>query len=339
MQSLRSFFIALAMALVMATVCEASNVALAPAKTLPSDITTRLKKWLWRSSVPAKLLAGATAIFLTSSVYGNEAGRGSDVPAVTEEATNQELDKHYDILSLYFGRGRNYMSESTGAFTMRIGDVEYEHLGDYYGLPTTMDEKIDKYIGGLGAHLGDTGIEVKFFFFGGTNRANSGIYYPHHNDGKIFKDGGNMPNIIFAGTREIFGINAQKGFVGIGDKALLTFHLGPSFNIHPVTGTITSQVPSKTALYVLKNATGNTDSWEKKEHSQHLTEIPAGIGGHLGPGLLWQVNLNLKNFTSDESDEYDTGVGLGMSYVGTVTHNGIHTHLLLLRLSLSVTEY
>ena len=156
------------------------------------------------------------------------------MPAVTEEATSQELDKRYDILSLYFGRGRNY--------------------------------------------------------------------------------------------------------IGIGDEALLTFHLGPSLNIHPVTGTIISQMPSKTTLYDLKNATGNTYYWEEKEYSQHLAEIPTGAGGHLGLGLLWQVNLNLKNFTNDEPDEYDAGVGLGVSYVGTVTHNGIHTHLLLFRLSLSAID-
>ena len=331
MQTLRNFLATLVMVLVMATVCEASNVAFARTKTLSSDTAVRLKKSLWRSSVPAKLLAGVTAIFLTASAYGDEAGQGSDVLPVTEEAS-----KHYDILSLYFGGGRNYMSESTGVFTTTIEDVEYERLGDYYGLPTTMDERIDKFMGGLGAHFGDTGIELKFFFFGGTNRASSGIYYPHPNDGKIVRGKGNMPNIIFAGTRQLFGIDTRGGFAGIGDEALLTFHLGASFNIHPVTGTITSQKPSKTTIYALKSDTGNTDSWEEKEHSQHLTDLPVGVGGHLGPGLLWQANLDLKNFTDDENG---VGVGLGLSYVGNVTHNGIHTHLLLFRASFNGIEY
>lgn len=333
MQFLRKSLIVLVLLLVITPVGLANNAMFARAKDLPSDVASRLKRAVLRSSAAGKIIAGVATILLTTSAYGDGVGGDNDVPrAATEEIASQVSKKRYDVLSLYFGRGRNYMSESTDAYTTTLNGVEYRRLGDYYGLPTTIDETIDNYVGGLGAHLGDTGVEVKFFFFDGVNRVRSGVYLPKPNDDVRVQGTGNMPNIIFAGTRQLFGLNANKGLVGIGEQALLTFHLGPSFNIHPVTGTLTSHVPSETAHYQIKDEDGNTmlDYWEEKG-DQHVTDLPVGIGGHLGVGLLWQVNLDLASFYDDVAD---WGGGLGMSYVGSVTHKGSHTHLVMLRLSL-----
>lgn len=340
MQFLRKSLIVLILLLVIMPVGLANNAMFARAKDLPSDVASRLKRAVLRSSAAGKIIAGVATILLTTSAYGDGVGGDNDVPrAATEEIASQVSKKRYDVLSLYFGRGRNYMSESTDAYTTTIDGVEYQRLGDYYGLPTTIDETIDNYIGGLGAHLGDTGVEVKFFFFGGINRVKSGVYLPKPGD-VLNRNTGNMPNIIFAGTRQLFGLNANKGLVGIGEQALLTFHLGASFNIHPVTGTITTHIPSETAHYQIKDKDGNTmlDHWEEKG-DQHVTDLPVWIGGHLGAGLLWQVNLDLASFYDDVADEGGLGGGLGVSYIGSVTHKGSHTHLVMLRLSFRSGEY
>ena len=337
MQASRIFLIVLATSLVIAPVCVANNASLARAKTFSSDSASRLKRAVWRSSITEKICAGVAAILLTTSAYGDGMVGDNGIPrAAGEEVASQA--KRYDLLSLYFGTGRNYMAESTGAYTTKIEGVEYERLGDYYGLPTTIAETTDSYVGGLGAHLGDTGVEVKFFFFGGVDRVKSGEFFPSPHDDRVVRATGNMPNIIFAGTRQLFGINAKKGFVGLGEKALLTLHLGPSFNIHPVTGTITSHRPSLTTRYEVEDAAGNIESWEEKEDSQRVVDLPVGVGGHLGLGLLWQVNLDLKSFNDDDVGGDLTGMGLGLSYVGSVTYKGSHTHLLMLRLSLRGEE-
>ena len=112
----------------------------------------------------------AALLLLTTSAYGEGvAGQSSAQEAVTESR-----QRRGDFLSLYFGGGRNYMAESTGSYTTDIEGVEYESLGDYYGTSTTIAAMITSPVGGLGAHLGDTGIEMKFFFYGGVNRVETG---------------------------------------------------------------------------------------------------------------------------------------------------------------------
>ena len=339
------------MSSVVAPVSVASNTL--PAKTIKTyllDIAATMKRAVLRSSVDKKILAGATALFLlTTNVYGDEIARevareaARDDSASAERVVGQQedvkrYDKRYDFLSLYFGRGRNYMSESTEAYTTDINGVEYERLGDYYGVSTSIDETIDNYVWGLGATLGGTGIEVKFFTFGGADRVRSGLYYPDPRSDKIVRAAGDMPNFIFAGTRQILGINAKQGFVGIGEEALLTLHLGPSFNVHPVRGTLASYRPSSTKVYELKDQAGNTEYWEEELDSSSMVDVPVGVGGHLGLGLLWQANLDLKRYFSEADDVLSLGVGMGFSYVGTITLKGSHTHLILFRFSFNGNE-
>ncbi len=312
--------------LVIAPVCVASSAPLTKANFFSTDPVSRLKRTVLRHSVVKTATAGMAALLLLTTSAHGEGGAGQDnVSSFAQEVVTESKKKRGDILSLYFGGGRNYMAESTGAYTTDIEGVEYERLGDYYGTSTTIAAMITSPVGGLGAHLGDTGIEMKFFFFGGVNRVETGeVFVSPRLFDKVFRDTGNMPNIIFAGTRQLFGINADKGFVGIGEEAMLTFHLGPSINIHPVLGNVNFRTPSLTTSYEFKNEDGNTDSWTE-EKDQHVGNRPVGVGGHLGPGLLWQVNYD--PYVSDY-------LGLGLSYVGSVSHRGSHTHLLLFRFAL-----
>ena len=341
MQTLKTLLLLFAVSLLLAPVCVANKGTLARVKTLLAEVPAGLKRAAWRSSVADKVMTGAvTMLLLTANAYGDGAAGDSGTPlvseAASEEAASKPKKKRYDFLSLYFGRGWNYMAESTGSFTTDIDGVEYERLGDYYGVPTTIEEKISSYVGGLGAHLETTGVEVKFFFFGGVDRVKSGVFYPDPNDGKIIRSAGNMPNIIFAGTRHLFGINARGGLAGLGENSLLTVHLGPSINIHPVIGKITSYRPALKEVYTGKDETGNTKIWEEEKEPATLVDLPAGVGGHIGFGLLWQVNLDLGRLDIAHVENSDgievVGVGWGVSYVGSVTHKGVHTHLLMLRL-------
>lgn len=345
MRILIKLILLLGIASVVTPVSVASNPL--PAKTIKtylSDIAATMKRAVLRSSVDKKILAGATALFLlTTNTYGDEVARevarDGNVSADEQVVSQQEkASKRYDFLSIYFGRGHNYMSESTGAYTTDINGVEYARLGDYYGVSTSIDETIDNYVWGLGSQLGGTGIEVKFFTFGGADRVRSGLYYPDPRSDKIVRAAGDMPNFIFAGTRQILGINAKQGFVGIGEEALLTLHLGPSFNVHPVRGTLASYRPSSTKVYELKDQAGNTEYWEEELDSSSMVDVPVGVGGHLGFGLLWQANLDLKRYFSEAEDVMSLGVGMGISYVGTITLKGSHTHLILFRFSFSGNE-
>ena len=89
-------------------------------------------------------------------------------------------------------------------------------------------------------------------------------------------------------------------------------------------GNVNFRTSSLTTSYEFKNEDGSTDSWTE-EKDQHVGNRPVGVGGHIGPGLLWQVNYD--RYVSDY-------VGLGLSYVGSIDYKGSHTHLLLFRLSL-----
>lgn len=321
----RAILMLLAPVLVIAPVRVASSAPLTKAKIFSTDLVSRLKREMLRHSVIKTATAGmAVMLLLTTSAHGEGVTGQDDVLPFAQEVVTESKKKHGDILSLYFGGGRNYMAESTGAYTTDIAGAEYERLGDYYGTSTTITEMITSPVGGLGAHLGDTGIEVKFFFFGGVNRVETGEVFVSPRSDKAVRQDGNMPNIIFAGTRQLFGINANKGFVGIGEKATLTLHLGPSFNIHPVSGNVAFSTPQLTTNYEFKNEDGNPDGWTVEE-DQRVGNYPVSVGGHLGVGLLWQANY----------DAYvDDSWGLGLSYVGSASYKGSHTHLLMLRLAL-----
>ena len=285
-----------------------------------TDPVSRLKRTMLRHSVVKTATAGMAALLLLTISAHGEGGAGQDNVSSAQEAVTESKQRRGDILSLYFGGGRNYMAESTGSYTTDIAGVEYERLGDYYGTSTTIAAMITSPVGGLGAHLGDTGIEMKFFFFGGVNRVETGeVFVSPLLFDKVFRATGNMPNIIFAGTRQLFGIDADKGFVGIGEEAMLTFHLGPSINVHPVLGNVNFRTSSLTTSYEFKNEDGSTDGWTEVE-DQSVGVRPVGVGGHIGPGLLWQVNYD--RYVSDY-------VGLGLSYVGSIDYKGSHTHLLL----------